>query len=324
MKKRTETLRDFAAGVMALMLEKLSSQLAALKTEEDIECLHRARVSTRRLRAALAAFSPCFPPAETRSWRRSIARITGILGEARDLDVQMEAVREELRNAGERERPGLARLELRLSRRREKIRLRLCAALDDKDVRRPLEEMLGNLRNIARKNTPEEEGSPVFDLCSDEICSRAADIPGFDGFVRNPESIRELHDLRKAVKSLRYALELFSSLISRLQPFIERLKNLQDFLGEIHDCDVWISFLPRFLEDEERRTRKYYGHVRTFPPLKTGILCFLEKKRTLREEKFGRFLEEWDRLGEEQFWDSIIAAARPLRPRRGEKGAEKS
>ncbi|HOO87399.1 MAG TPA: hypothetical protein PK442_06835, partial [Synergistales bacterium] len=103
-----------------------------------------------------------------------------------------------------------------------------------------------------------------------------------------------------------------------------RLKALQDLLGEIHDCDVWLDFLPRFLEEEAARTLKYYGHVRVFPPLKTGILAFLEKKRRLRGEDFDRFLDEWERLGKEAFWDNLNTAAETLRAYRGEEGADHS
>jgi CHAD domain-containing protein len=325
MTERARTLRSFAVSALVPLLEKLSLQLEDLRTDEDIECLHKARVSTRRLRAALSLFAPCFPPGEAKRWRKAVTRITGLLGEARDLDVQMESVEEELRASGERERPGLARLLLRLSRRREKLQRRICDALDGRDIREPLDGMLDGLREAVRKDILEQEESPSFALCSDEIRARVADVLSFDGFVRNPASVKELHDLRKAGKRLRYALELFEPLSAGLlRPFIERLKALQDLLGEIHDCDVWLDFLPRFLEEEAERTLKYYGHVRVFPPLKTGILAFLEKKRTLRGEDFDRFLVEWGRLGEEAFWDNLNTAAETFRAHRGEEGANHS
>ncbi len=325
MTQRAATFRSFAVSTIVPLLEKLSSQLADLRTGEDIEHLHKARVSTRRLRAALALFEPCFPPGEAKRWRKAVTRITGVLGEARDLDVQMESVDEELRASGERERPGLSRLLLRLSRRREKLQRRICAALDARDVREPLDAMLEGLRETVRKDLLKEEDSPSFALCADEIRARIADVLSFDGFVRNPASIKELHDLRKAGKRLRYALEIFEPLYAGLlRSFIERLKALQDLLGEIHDCDVWIDFLPRFLEEEAARTLKYYGHVRVFPPLKTGVLAFMEKKRTLRAHDFERFLDEWERLGKETFWDNLNAAAETLRKPRGEEGAEHS
>ena len=325
MKERAPTLRAFAVAALVPLLEKLSSQLEDLRTEEDIECLHKARVSTRRLRASLSLFAPCFPSGEAKRWKKAVTRITALLGEARDLDVQMESVEEELRATGDRERPGLARLLLRLSRRREKLQRRICAALDGSDIREPLDEMLDGLREAVRKDILERDDSPSFALCADEIRAHVADVLSFDGFVRNPASIKELHDLRKAVKRLRYALEIFEPLSAGLlRPFVERLKALQDLLGEIHDCDVWLDFLPRFLEEEAARTLKYYGHVRVFPPLKTGILAFMEKKRTLRGEDFGRFLDEWERLGKEAFWDNLNTAAETLRAYRGEEGADHS
>jgi CHAD domain-containing protein len=319
--KEKETLRSFAVSTIVPLLEKLSFQLKALRTAEDIEFLHRARVSTRRLRAALTLFEPCFPPGDAKRWRRTVSRITRTLGAARDLDVQMEAVDKELHETDGRNRTGLSRLLLRLSMRREKLQRKICAVLDEKDLREPLEEMAEGLREAVRKEILSEENSPSFSICEDEIRDRIADVLSFSRFVRNPDSVKELHELRKAGKRLRYALEIFEPLYEGLLvPFIDRLKKLQDILGEIHDCDVWIDFLPRFLEQEEARTLKYYGHVRVFPPLKTGILFFLEKRRELRTKSFSRFLEEWNALESEAFWGNLKTASGTLSSSRGKEG----
>ena len=48
------------------------------------------RVATRRLRAAIEAFEPCFPG---KPWRKALARVKALgdaLGERRDRDVQIE------------------------------------------------------------------------------------------------------------------------------------------------------------------------------------------------------------------------------------------
>ena len=57
--------------------------------------------------------------------------------------------------------------------------------------------------------------------------------------------LEELHMLRKDFKKLRYSIEL----ISKQSPGIKRLKNFQDVLGEIHDCDVIKDYLKKLGQD---------------------------------------------------------------------------
>ena len=57
---------------------------------EDIEPVHDMRVATRRLRAAMEVFEPCFP---TRRYRHALKRLKALadaLGERRDRDVAIE------------------------------------------------------------------------------------------------------------------------------------------------------------------------------------------------------------------------------------------
>ncbi|MGC1380356.1 MAG: CHAD domain-containing protein [Candidatus Baltobacteraceae bacterium] len=53
-----------------------------------------------------------------------------------------------------------------------------------------------------------------------------------------------LHDFRIACKRLRYALERFEVLEPWLQTAAERLAQLQDALGGVHDRDVLLAILP--------------------------------------------------------------------------------
>jgi hypothetical protein len=54
--------------------------------------------------------------------------------------------------------------------------------------------------------------------------------------------------MRIAGKHLRYTLEIFAPIYGHaLDPHIRAMKNIQDLLGEIHDNDVWISWLPEFI-----------------------------------------------------------------------------
>ncbi len=62
--------------------------------------------------------------------------------------------------------------------------------------------------------------------------------------IQFEDRVRELHDMRIAAKRLRYCFEFFSPLFDEeFKLHLKRFKQLQDYLGEIHDCDVWVDYL---------------------------------------------------------------------------------
>lgn len=73
----------------------------------EIERVHDMRVATRRLRAAMEIFEPCFPRKRFRRALREVKRVADLLGERRDRDVAIEALEEFANGIGARERPGV-------------------------------------------------------------------------------------------------------------------------------------------------------------------------------------------------------------------------
>jgi len=57
------------------------------KRNEDIEYIHKLRVVSRRLRAALSVFEECLPKKRVKPWRKAVKTLTTSCGEARDEDV---------------------------------------------------------------------------------------------------------------------------------------------------------------------------------------------------------------------------------------------
>lgn len=317
------TFCSFAVDTIVSLLDALQSQFTGLRAAEDLEYLHRTRVATRRLRSALPLFADCFPDGDAKRWNRGISRLTRTLGEARDLDVQMEYLDEELRSAGPKEERGIARLRLRLRQRRDKLQGRIRALLDSDAVKAPLADMAEGLRTAAEREVLGEGERVSFAVCPEEIRRRIAEAVSYDRFVRNPEAVAELHELRKAMKRLRYALEILGPLYDgALDPFIRRAKKMQDLLGSIHDRDVWIDLLPGFLEEERLRLLRFYGHGRSFGALRPGIAGLLEKKKALRSREYALFLDEWDALAKEGFWNDLKTEGETLSPS-GERGVGK-
>jgi CHAD domain-containing protein len=57
---------------------------------DDIERVHDMRVATRRLRAAMEIFEPCFPKKAFKATLRDVKALADALGERRDPDVHIE------------------------------------------------------------------------------------------------------------------------------------------------------------------------------------------------------------------------------------------
>jgi CHAD domain-containing protein len=57
---------------------------------DDVERVHDMRVATRRLRAALEVFEPCFPHKRHRKALKRVKALADALGERRDVDVEIE------------------------------------------------------------------------------------------------------------------------------------------------------------------------------------------------------------------------------------------
>ena len=87
---------------------------------DDIEPLHDMRVATRRLRAALEVYAPCFPAKRQRKALKRVKALADALGERRDRDVAIEFL-DRVRRV-RRRRPIAAAVEALIERLRQEQR----------------------------------------------------------------------------------------------------------------------------------------------------------------------------------------------------------
>ena len=81
-----------AARVISSRAAELTEQARGVLDTGDIERVHDMRVATRRLRAALEVFEPCFPGKPHKQALREVKRLADGLGERRDRDVAIAAL----------------------------------------------------------------------------------------------------------------------------------------------------------------------------------------------------------------------------------------
>jgi CHAD domain-containing protein len=103
-----EPFASAAARVIEVRSGEVFEHSANVLDTEDIERVHDMRVATRRLRAAMEVFEPCFP---AKRWSRALKRVKALadaLGERRDRDVAIAFLEGFAAEAPEADREGLA------------------------------------------------------------------------------------------------------------------------------------------------------------------------------------------------------------------------
>jgi CHAD domain-containing protein len=95
----------------------------------DIEGVHDMRVATRRLRAAMEIFAPCFPKKRHKKALREVKDLADVLGARRDPDVMIERLRGVEEKLTQEDRPGIESLCEALRANQEKANGGLSKAL---------------------------------------------------------------------------------------------------------------------------------------------------------------------------------------------------
>jgi CHAD domain len=81
---------------------------------------------------------------------------------------------------------------------------------------------------------------------------RLDELFAFAPAVLDPRNVRELHDMRIAAKRLRYVLEPTLDLFGPYAATaVRRTKELQELLGEMHDCDETLPRVRRIIAAEQ-------------------------------------------------------------------------
>ena len=222
-----------------------------------------------------------------------------------------------LRGNGQDPVPGIEYLLLRRRQLRDLLQEGIEAAIADLEQEAILGRMEEHLKRVAAgetgfPSTPEEAYAAAF--CA--ISVRIDTLLSYGDALADPARIREHHAMRIAGKRLRYALEAWNDHYGgSFAGEVATLKGLQDLLGELHDCDVWIGSIPEFIREEEERSHEFFGDDRHFRSLLPGIRAVLEDRRQQRVQLHEICLTHWRDLLFRRYWEDLREKAlRPLVP----------
>lgn len=324
-----QVTRVYGAQIMLRQLQAMWAEVDGVLDAHDIECIHRMRVASRRLRAAQTVFDSLVFKKKFRKWERAIRSVTRALGLARDLDIQLETIRRfRLTVMDPRCVAGSNRLFLRLLQKRSEAQKGVIAEV----TRFNNSVVVRDAQTQLEKIIPVPDQTDVDDLflrnmAALGISGKLQELLAFEPYVDKPDVTTELHAMRIAAKRLRYTIEIFAPLFPDQQKsWLKVLKDIQDTLGYMHDCDVWEDFIPAFIDEEKQLTLDYFGNLRGFKGLLPGIEVFRQNRLSERQRRYTEFFGFWQQSVRKQIWkkmdarmQQILAVPEPITPEDEEK-----
>ena len=270
---------EAAARVLEVRCEELLGHADNVLDVERIEGVHDMRVATRRLRAAIEVFWPCFPAEAPKAGAAEVKALADALGERRDRDVaiarsgsspnrcpiptgpgiSLAGERVRGRAAGRERRP---RPETSTPAQAGQPPRRVAAALAP---RRPAEagRRGGGEGEKVKKLDP---AAPLAENAARIVLVRIEELRSFAPRALDPDAAEVQHDMRIAAKRLRYVLEATGFCFGRPAAAARRrAKEIQDLLGEVHDADVMLPRLARAPGRCATRTPQRCGRVPATP-----------------------------------------------------------
>jgi CHAD domain-containing protein len=234
--------------------------------------------------------------------------------------VQIACVQQFLHDrASAEEQAGIERLLLRLEQRRQDLQGPVVKALERLAASQLAEEMEERLTQVASQSESYGVGVPglyVYQQTRKAILKRLNAFEAYAPYIAQPGCVKELHAMRIAARRLRYIMQALAPLYpDELAEPVQAARLCQTRLGDIHDCDMWIDTLPRFLEEEQARTLAYFGHTTPFEPLRLGILALHHNRQQQRVQHYQEFVTFWEQLQAQGVWERLrqtLAAPRPV------------
>jgi triphosphatase len=251
------SIGEVAFAVLRTHFAEFLAHEPGARLGEDPEEVHDMRVAGRRLRAAISLFRDALPVRMQRL-RDELKWVGGLLGEVRDLDVQLEQVRAWFADLSNEDRAALAPLPAALERRRGEARARLLHQLDSRRFERLTGGMSGLLRHgPLRRSRPSR--TPALVAAPDLIRWRSRKFRKLGDRLGAHSSPEDLHALRIRGKRLRYAVEFLAPLYpKRSERLVKRLVAVQDHLGELQDAQVAMADLEELVAEADLPPRAVF------------------------------------------------------------------
>ncbi|MEJ7615921.1 MAG: CHAD domain-containing protein [Pyrinomonadaceae bacterium] len=269
----------------------------------DPEGVHGMRVASRRLRSALEDFRAHLPQLHLKKLQKNARTIAAALGRVRDLDVGIDALEALRDEAAPEVKAGIEQIVGDRKLKRESYREELRLAIGPEAAQQS-HQRFARVREKWPTAMDQSSSSASFaDVGREVIIKRSEDLRRLGASLYRPFETSPLHEMRIMAKRLRYAVELFSPCWPQaLEASMEAIARLQADLGDLHDCDEWISEFGRELRYRQRFSAEWSEAA-------AWLLATFTKKRGKSYTASLMLWEEWQRRGFFADLTAIISSA---------------
>lgn len=223
------------AGIANACLRHYRLNEGLVAERRDPAALHQSRVAMRRLRSAFTLFRPVITDGDYQRLREEVRWFTGRLGHARNLDVFLRRLPEDIHVRG-------TAIRERLERARSEAYREVLETLDSPRLRRLMLDLVAWIETGDWRGHKEAAQPLVgfavrrLDKGWRRVKKDGRHLAGLDAEPR--------HRLRIEIKKLRYAVEFLSALqtdedkIAEQSAFLAALEGMQEELGELNDAET--------------------------------------------------------------------------------------
>lgn len=288
---KTTTFFSHAQETLSAYIKNFLKEQKKVYSFPDKDSVHRMRVASRRLRVAFKTFKylKLLPAKTIKKTEQPIFLIASALGKAREIDVQrqfLETLKNKIKNPLKTR--GIDKIIELLNKERQEKQNTIKQALKSFKKGAELKRIRFAFNKKPLQQTPEI-------LIKRLILKKLKDFLRYEPYVYTPHKGTQLHALRITAKKLRYTLEIFKILYGKkINRFIIAARQIQDILGDLHELDVWLSYLEKLSQ------KKNYAN-----DLKPTIIYLEKKCETLRKKTYKKFVKKWHSLKVQKIWNQL-------------------
>jgi CHAD domain-containing protein/CYTH domain-containing protein len=290
-------------------LQAAGATRGRLSDPKDPEGLHDFRVAIRRLRSCLRAYQPEIRSTVRKRTLRQLERVADATRESRDLQAHLAWLNQQREHISPDGQPGLAWLIGRLEQRRRRAWDEMRDEIDGTfpSMAERLHRELVMFRTTIHLDDSRPRRS-MAGVTSRRLAEAAGRLQRRLSRVHQITDEEPIHRARIAAKRVRYLLEPFAQNYDDGPAIIDRLKELQDGFGEVHDVHVFAPILADTMAEATRVDlgAKGSGKEALVPGLSAletslrerGAAAFEKARRAWLDDAAAGFFADVGRIGE--------------------------
>jgi CHAD domain-containing protein len=259
------TVDDAVALIFTECLKHWTSNEAVALKGSDPEGIHEMRVGLRRMRSALSDFRAIIPTPQLVWMKRETKWLITSLGAARDWDVFLAELLEPVETARPQDHGlGELRIAARAERKRgyETTRNAIRCARHSRLLAQMRDWLSAKRWRQSRQKDPGSLDEPIQKLAH-PVLEKRHDAALKLGHDFSQLSAEQRHQLRIALKKLRYTADFFRALYPKkhAKPYFRALAEMQNCLGHMNDVVVAEHLLERMASVHQRQ--RVFAHLLT-------------------------------------------------------------